>query len=142
MPGGVNDLEGAGELQRDVEHALNRQRSLAHELAEVRSVERLHDEVLLVAGRDEVRDLDDVLGVDGVHRARLGEEALGDVVSLGELREQQLDGHLSSELHVLGEVDLRHAAFAEQPLDPVAPSTTPLGRMWGSSAVTDRTPET
>ena len=38
----------------------------------------------------------------------------------GELRAQHLDGDLAAVLEVLGEIDRRHAALAELPLDAVA----------------------
>jgi len=51
---------------------------------------------------------------------RLAQEALVEALVVRELRRQQLQCDLAVEAQMLGEVDARHAAAAEQLLDPVA----------------------
>ena len=62
----------------------------------------------------EIRNLDDVGMADVVDRAGLVEKARHDVLVRGDLRGKHLDGGPASNQHMLGPVDLAHAALAQQ----------------------------
>src|SRR5690606_37490704 len=59
-------------------------------------------------------------GRDGLPR-----EALGHVAIARELRVDDLDGHLLHQLEMLADEHRPHAAFAEQPLEPITPVEHP-----------------
>ena len=66
-----------------------------------------------------VEDRDDVRVVELGRAARLAHEALAELLVRRERRGEQLQRHLASEPHVLGQVDDAHAAAPEQAGDLV-----------------------
>jgi hypothetical protein len=64
----------------------------------------------------------------------LAEEAL-DADALGQLAVHDLDGDIAVVTHVVGEIDVRHSARADEPLDLVAVGHRDLSR---SNASMDR----
>ncbi len=56
---------------------------------------------------------------------RLATEALSHLLFLRQLRVQDLDDQRSAQSHVLGVVDVRHAAAAQSPDDAVAITSHP-----------------
>ena len=78
-----------------------------------------HEKETQVGIGADIEYVNDVLALDGARAARLAFEAMDDLVVVGEQRLDQLDGDAFSEGDVLSLVDDRHAALAEDALDPV-----------------------
>jgi len=105
----------ARDLQRDIDGPWQWQDLLAIEQAsQIRPFEQLHDVVAVpVVVLHEVADLDDVLVIDQIDRARLGEEALHRLDVARVLGAQDLDRDLPPELGVLGDEHPAHPALAD-----------------------------
>ena len=83
----------------------------------------LHDDEVAAAGRVEagVEDLDDVRVHELRRRQRLALEARHERRVVGEVLGEQLDRDVALQARVHRQVDGRHAAEPEAPLEPVAP---------------------
>jgi hypothetical protein len=100
------DLEGA----RDIEGAF-----ALDDAAELDALEELHDEVhAAVGGGSGVGDVDDVRVTDLRCGARLAAEPLDEIGHARVAGMQDLERDALADLDVLGQVDLAHAAFADQ----------------------------
>ena len=85
-----------------------------------RTLEVLHDdEGLAVFRLTHVEDVDDARVVDDGRGARLEREALLDVVAIGQVRDEHLDGDAPADGLVGRRIHRAHAAFAEHSVDQV-----------------------
>jgi hypothetical protein len=90
------------------------------------AVQELHHEVVpVVLGDVQVEDLEDVVVADDVDGPRLVEEAIDDLVVVGELGMEELDRHPGANPRVHAHVDGSHPALAEQLFHPVAADVAP-----------------
>ena len=123
----VRRLQGLADLDEDGARDLQQHGSVGkHQILKRLPVQELHDEVVaVVVGDVEVEDLEDVVVADDVDRARLVEEAIDDLLVVGVLRVQELDGDLRPDRRVLGHVDGAHPALPEELDDPVRADRVP-----------------
>ena len=77
--------------------------------------QQLHDdEGRAIFDLDEVRDVDDIAMANAIDGLRFLEEAQHRVAPASVIGAQQLERDLAAELHVLGAIDVAHAALAEE----------------------------
>ena len=115
----VRRVDRRGNLEREVEHGVDRHRVPADRLGERAPVEQLHgEEALPLALLDRV-DRADVRVVQRRRRARLAQEALDGGRRRRQLGRQELERDDPAEAEILGLVDDTHAAGAETIDDPV-----------------------
>ncbi len=112
-PGLVRLGEAVGHLVGEVEQALGRQRPGMEHLAQRLAVDELHRDVDRGLVGADVVDRDDVRVVQGGGRARLLLETLAAIDVRGELRREDLDGHVAPEARIARAIDLSHPSRAE-----------------------------
>ena len=120
-PVAVGEAERLEQLLRVGDRRVDRKSAPRHDqLLEAAPLDHLHRDVVGALGLAAVVDGDDVwMGKPG-GRLRLAAEPFDEEVVLRVALVQDLDGDAATELLVLGEVDVGHAAGAELPQDPVA----------------------
>ena len=110
----VRVIKRSRELDADLDDLLHRQDLVGRQqLAQRHAVDQLHRDVRLLAVDADVEDRDDVGVRQHARGARLAQEAQTVLVIVGELRFEQLDGDRPVDLRVVGLVDARHRAFAD-----------------------------
>ena len=110
------NLTRVGDSDRDWAQAAR-----ADELLQRAPLDVLHDDVVGAVVLAAIEDRDDVRVGEAGCVCRLAPEALDELVVVRVPRVQDLDRDPASELLVLGEVHVGHAAAAELPRDAVAP---------------------
>ena len=121
-PRRVDLSEALASLHRVLDDLGDRQRGRRlQERVEVATLEVLHDEIRRAAlERAHVRDACDVLALDARGRASLAEEATDRLRARRGVRAaHELERHALLELQVRRDDHPAHAAFAEQPVNPV-----------------------
>ena len=116
---GMRRREPAGDLLRELEHAIDRHAAARDQLVERAAAHQLHDEEV-----DPVRvihfvDRDDVRVIERGCGARLLEKPIAPIAIARRARGDDLDGHDASQTRVDGAVDDTHAALPDQVFNPV-----------------------
>jgi hypothetical protein len=109
----VGDLEGLGDLGSDAGGVGDGDRPPGDALGEVLTHGDLHDPEALPVHVLEAVDTGDVRVREGGENPSLALEALEAVRVLGEGIGKDLEGHVASELGVLGPPDLAHPSLAQ-----------------------------
>ncbi len=109
----VGDLEGLGDLAADASGVGDGDRPLGDALGEVLALGDLHDQEALSVDVLEAVDAGDVGVGEGGEDPGLALETLQPLGVLGEGVGQDLEGHVASQLGVLGPPDLAHAPLAQ-----------------------------
>ena len=118
----VRPPERLRHLQRDAQRARHVQVALGNLLVERDAVQELHREVdQAVVGLAEVRDVDDVLVVDAVRRARLTQEARLVRRAMREVARQELERDVTAHHLVSRPIHGPHPALPDALLNEVAP---------------------
>jgi hypothetical protein len=121
--GAVGVVERGGDLAADLDDLAGRERRLAADpLLEVLALDQLHHDVVDVAVAADVVDRDDVGVAQPRGGAGLAAKALEEFGLAAELLAEDLDGDRPPEGRVLGGVDDRHPALAEDVPEPVSPA--------------------
>ena len=110
---GMRGVEGVGDLDPELEHAVERQRPARDLVLQRAAVEQFHDDELLALVLADVVDRADVRVVERRGDARLAAEPFERLGVGGEIGGQELQRDLAAETNVLGAVDHAHAAGAE-----------------------------
>jgi len=116
----VRVLESGEYGADDLERFGRRQRSLAHELAQARAVDVLHDEVGARVDFAALEHGHDVRMRQPAQRIRLAVEALEKLRIFGQLLGQDLERHGAAKAELGRAIDGSHAATAENLVDAVA----------------------
>ena len=116
---GVRGIERVGDLDRDVERAIEGQRPARDLFLERAAVEQLHHHVLLAVVLADVVQRADVRMVQRRGDARLATEPVERLAARGQLRRQELQRDVPPEPHVFGAVDDAHPSAAKAVDDPV-----------------------
>ena len=117
---GVGEAERGGDLPRDVERVVDREPPLARESLPKRfAVDERHDVIQEVAGRAGVVQRKDVRVIQACRGIDLAKKTIGSYARRP-LRPQDLDRDVAMVLHVVGEIDRRHAAGADLAFNFVA----------------------
>ncbi len=106
----VRVFERRRQLQRDVHHVLIRHRTAREAVGERGPVDELHDQGKAAARFLDPVNLRDVLMIERGERLRFAFEARQILGVRGDAREEHLDGDFAVESHVVGAIDLAHAA--------------------------------
>ena len=106
----VRVFERRRQLQRDVHHVLIRHRTAREAVGERGPVDELHDQGKAAACFLDPVNLRDVLMIERGERLRFAFEARQILGVRGDAREEHLDGDFAVESHVVGAIDLAHAA--------------------------------
>ncbi len=109
----VGRLQRFGDLPRDGDRLLDRQRTLLQSLRQGRPLDELHDQRLRAIRFLEAEDRGDVRVVKLRQELGLALEPAQEVVVVGERLRQHLDGHLALEPRVGGAPHLAHPALAQ-----------------------------
>ncbi len=115
----VGALERPGDLQRDLQSLVERNRPGIQALVQVLALHHLHDEKPRALGLLDAVDRGDVRVFELGEHLGFALEPHHLVGVADEMRGQNLDRHLALEVLVVGAEDLAHAAFAELRGDPV-----------------------
>jgi len=110
---GVRGVETVGDLDAEIEHAVERQRSARDLLLQRVAVEQLHHDELLALVLADVVNRADVRVVERRGHARLASEPIERLRVGGEIRGQELQRDLAAQADVFGAVHHAHAARAE-----------------------------
>ena len=138
----VRRLERLGNLARERQRLVDRNRTFRDALGEVFALDELHDDRARACGFLDAVDLRDVRMVEGGEDLGLALEAgqavaaarLGCAGVSRQMRRQDLDGDVAIQLGVAGAIDLAHRAGAEGADDFVdAKARAGLERHWGGS---------
>ena len=113
MPRACAASRRVGDLDAELEHAVERQRAARELVLQRPAVEQFHDDELLAVVLADVVDRADVRVVERRGDARLAAEAVERFGVGGEIGGQELQRDLAAEADVLGAVDHAHAAGAE-----------------------------
>lgn len=115
----VGSREAGGQLQQDRSHVGNRDRAPLDPLLErLALVERHGDEELLLPVADLVNS-GNVWMIEGARGLRLSEEARLRVRILRDRGREELEGDLSVQAGIFGEIDDAHPADAKRPEDAI-----------------------
>lgn len=125
---GVRRVERAGHLLDEGDGAVRRQRTVVQDLREIAALDQAHVDEQHPVDLAEVVDGDDVRVREARHRLRFAGEALAELRILRGRCVQQLQRDVPIALRVGREVDLAHAAAAEQAADLVRPQRAPAAR--------------
>ena len=109
----VRLVERVGDLGRDLQRLVERQRPLLEARGQRLAVEMRHDEVVRAVDVADVVDAADVRMVERGDGARLALEAGARIGIASDLGRQDLDRDRAIEARVAGSVDLAHAARAD-----------------------------
>jgi hypothetical protein len=117
----VGGVEGVGDLADQVDRAAGVHRPVLQGLAQVGAVDQAHVDVEPAVDLAEVVDRDDVGLAQPGRDAGLAAEPAGVLRVVGQDLREELDGDVALVAGVVREVDLAHAAGAQQHLQPVVP---------------------
>jgi hypothetical protein len=109
----VRRLERLGDLLRDGQSLIERQRPAREPLRQILAVDQFHHERANAGGLFESVNVRDIGMVESRQRLRLPLEAGQPVGILGERLRQDLDRHVAIEARVLRAIDFAHAARAD-----------------------------
>jgi hypothetical protein len=103
------------ELRPDADRRFDRQRAIGEARLEIATAQQLQHAVRTVDHvLDQIERLDDIRVLERVDRVRFLKEARDVFLAVGELGSQRLDRDDTTEAGVPSDVDVAHAAFAEQ----------------------------
>src|SRR5262249_2032596 len=127
----MRGLEAVADRNPEAESLAKRDLLLAAELlAERHALEHLHhDERGSIRFLDEIGDVHDVLVTDARDRSRLLKETRHAIPFGGEFGAQDFQRHPAAELDVLAQIDLPHAALAQNREHAVAAQGTAQQRL-------------
>jgi hypothetical protein len=115
----VGGLEGVGNLSRDVDGLVDRERGVLEALGERRSFDQLEDERLNAAGLREAVNARNVRVIEGGEHLRLTLESRQSIRLARHAFWESLDGDVAMQLGVAGPIDFAHSAFAQLVQDPI-----------------------
>src|SRR5262249_46837176 len=113
-PGLVRCRQCVRHLYRRVERFAQFHRRAPHPPAQCLTINELSGDEMNVTDFSDFKNSDDVRMIQGRSRARFSLEAIKSFAIPGELPGQQLERNLTSELQVLGQVDISHPAGSQQ----------------------------
>ena len=122
----VRGLERFGNLVRDVQRLLDRHRPAHETVGERLALDQLHDEQMTTGGFLEAVQRGDVRMIQRGEDSGFTLEARQAIRIGGPRLRQQLDRHRTTELRVVGAIDLAHPTRAKQGVDFVQPDRDPL----------------
>jgi hypothetical protein len=124
----VRSFQSFGDLLRDDQGIVNRDRAFSDAVRESRPFNQLHDQCQLSVGSLEPVDHRDVGMAQGCQSLRFTVETSESFRVVSHRLGQNLDRHLPGEVRVGGSVDLTHATHTELGTDFVRADTTAWGQ--------------
>ena len=124
-------VEGVGDLGRDLQRLVERERPLLEAGGERLPVEMRHDEEVRAVGVADVVDAADMRMIERRDGARLALEPRAQVGIAGDVRREDLDGDAAIEPRVAGFVDFAHAASTQRADDFIRTETRASGERHG-----------
>jgi hypothetical protein len=121
----VRRIQRRSDRRDDRERPLRFERSLTEHLAEVRAIDVLHRDEEPTLSLVRVVDRDDVRMLQTRRGRGLADESVAEPRIVGEVRVEQLQSDLPTQLEVLGEIDDGHPAPTDHPLDPMTGELVP-----------------
>ena len=120
-PARVRHIERGHHLPRDVERAVNGERTARDEPVETLAVDELEDQKLCAVGFVNAVDRADVRMIERGQDLRFAPESGERLGVLERSARENLEGDLSTEFGIAGAIDLAHSTFAQLGDDLVSP---------------------